>query len=373
MLFQDTIATALFDVAIDALIGEWQVSVISDKGVSNTVVFSVSDNEPFISSITPDFALAGETITVTLKGTNFREEMTIKVSEAGIVVSDIHFVSVREATAVFNIAEDASPVERNISVATENGNSNSVNFSISGTAPAINRINPDSGKIGEKVKVRLTGENFTSSITITISEDTGITISSVNVESANVLTAVFNIANDSSPGVAGVRQVSVTTIKGTSNSVVFTVILPRSCFSSSLLSGQLTLDEHLTFPENVEPSHAQNTQIGILESLRNFRDVVLSKSLKGIKLIRYYYKYSDEVTEIVNANPGLKSKAMEIQNELLEIFKGSREDETIEYILNNSIPVWLESEINILIDDISEKGSDDLKNAIKEAMKLMYE
>ena len=94
------------------------------------------------------------------------------------------------------------------------------------TLPTLTDITPNEAFPGETVTVILNGENFTSDMTVNINE-TGVTVSNVNVASANLATAQFDIANDSSSGVPGVKQVSVTTIKGTSNSVGFTVRLAK--------------------------------------------------------------------------------------------------------------------------------------------------
>jgi hypothetical protein len=54
-----------------------------------------------------------------------------------------------------------------------------------------------------------------------------------------------------------------------------------------------------------------------LETLRRFRDEILSKTASGNKLIQLYYGYSDIIVEILTANPALKNHAKELLEQII--------------------------------------------------------
>ncbi len=109
-----------------------------------------------------------------------------------------------------------------------------------------------------------------------------------------------------------------------------------------------------------------------LLNLRHFRDSRLKKSLDGLKLIRLYYKHSPEIIALAESSPELKSRIAGNLKVLAEIVGIKSLNGSIIDIVNNSMPMWLENDINNLIDDIAEQGSRELKEAISEARELVY-
>ncbi len=126
----------------------------------------------------------------------------------------------------------------------------------------------------------------------------------------------------------------------------------RNCLGSSIL------------PEQIKT----NT----LDTLRLFRDNVMSNTVAGLKLIKLYYKHSNEVSAIINSDNGLKTRAIDALKHLSETAAHSNEPNAKDFV-NNAIPMWLEREINSIIDQIVEQGSKELKAAIDEAKGLVYE
>ncbi len=110
-----------------------------------------------------------------------------------------------------------------------------------------------------------------------------------------------------------------------------------------------------------------------LAALRMFRDKVMSKTSAGLKLISLYYRYSNEVEEILDADPALKSKASNILNNLAGALRSNVDKESVNQVVNGTISGSLVSEVNGLLDDISERGSSELKAAIRDAGALVYE
>ncbi len=56
-----------------------------------------------------------------------------------------------------------------------------------------------------------------------------------------------------------------------------------------------------------------------LETIRRFRDSRLSGSPQGLSLVYMYYKHADEITQILEAKPGLKARAAEITTRMLPL------------------------------------------------------
>jgi hypothetical protein len=108
-----------------------------------------------------------------------------------------------------------------------------------------------------------------------------------------------------------------------------------------------------------------------IKTLRDFRDNVLSKTPKGSSLIKLYYKYSSEVTGIINADPELKARAARALKELVKVMQGHISAASILDFEKHTIPAGLKDEISGLIDDIAEQGSEELRNAIEEARPLL--
>lgn len=99
-------------------------------------------------------------------------------------------------------------------------------------APTLGSISPASGYQGTSVPVTLTGTNFLSPATISIS-GAGVTASSVAVTSATSISAVFVISGGAA---ATARSVTVTTSGGTTGAVTFTVL---SAVSPGTLGGRI--------------------------------------------------------------------------------------------------------------------------------------
>ncbi len=110
-----------------------------------------------------------------------------------------------------------------------------------------------------------------------------------------------------------------------------------------------------------------------LRKMRHFRDSTLGRTLKGLSLIKLYYKHSPEVIKIVNADADLKFRMSANLKALSEIAGKPGANGSIVDFVKNSVPMWLERDTNELIDDIYERAGSDLQNAINEARALVYE
>jgi len=185
------------------------------------VEYIAADNTPKLSSITPNTGVRGTSVNVTLIGTDFVDiqgSTSMAVSGAGITITAFSVVSDSEITATLAIAANAGLGAHNVTVITLNGTSNAVPFTVTNPpAPALTSIAPISGFRGTAVPVTLTGTNFFTGATVAVSGG-GITVSGVNVVSSTSITAIFTI---SATTAISARNVTVTSIGGTSNAVTF--------------------------------------------------------------------------------------------------------------------------------------------------------
>jgi hypothetical protein len=120
----DTTVTATFTVAANATLGASTVTVTAPGGASNTVAFTVQG--PAITSIVPAAGLHNTSASVTIHGSDLAGATGVTMSGSGITCS----VTGSTSTAVnanCAIANTATHGSRNVSVATPNGNTNTLN------------------------------------------------------------------------------------------------------------------------------------------------------------------------------------------------------------------------------------------------------
>src|SRR4029077_12477305 len=122
---------------------------------------------PTLTSISPNNGVQGQSVPVTLTGTNFIAGATIGLSGAGITVSNTTVASVTQITATFTIAANAPTGAQNITVTTSGGTSGVQLFTVNLLLPpTLTSINPNNGVQGQSVPVTLTGTNFVAGATI---------------------------------------------------------------------------------------------------------------------------------------------------------------------------------------------------------------
>jgi hypothetical protein len=223
-LTSSTQITATLNIAAGAALGARNVSVTTTGGTSSPVTFTVNAGTlvPTLTSVSPASGTQGSTVNVTLTGTNFAVGATVGGSSNDLTISKVVVVSATQITATLTLASTAITGGHNIFVTTSGGNSNVQAFTINASAaaaPVLTSISPNRGGLGATVNVTLTGKNFVAGATVGIS-GAGVTVSNVKVVGGTQITAAVTIAFGAA---RGVRQASVTTTGGTSNSVSFTV------------------------------------------------------------------------------------------------------------------------------------------------------
>ncbi len=216
--------TATLVIGAAAATGSYNVSVTTGGSTTNALPFTVtasSGGAPVLTSITPSSGAPGTSVNVTLAGSNFTPQSSVRLSGLGASVRNVVVVSATQITATFVLSSTTAAGQDNVFVVTAAGNSNIQPFTVtsSGSAPALTSITPNSGTQGTAVNVTLAGTNFASGATVAVS-GSGVTASNVTVVSATQITATLTL---SASAATGARNVSVTETAGTSNSVTFSV------------------------------------------------------------------------------------------------------------------------------------------------------
>ena len=155
--------TATFTIAANAATGAQNITVTTSGGTSGAQPFTVNLAPPTLTSISPNNGVQGQSVPVTLTGTNFIAGAAIGVSGAGITVSNTTMASTTQITATFTIAANAATGAQNITVTSSGSLTTAVTFTVNpavGSTPTLTSISPNSGVQGQGVAVTLTGTNF---------------------------------------------------------------------------------------------------------------------------------------------------------------------------------------------------------------------
>jgi large repetitive protein len=206
--------------------GTYKITFTASNGVGSNAVqhftlMVVNPAAPTLTSITPNTGLRGTNVPVTLTGTNFTSTgMTVTVSGSGVKVGTTTVVNSTTITTTFEISDTAGLTARTIKVTTAGGASNTETFTVLG--PTLTSISPDTGEQTTSFLVTLTGTGLTGATAINVS-GSGVSSSGLTVVNTSTVTATFTIT-----ATAGLttRNVSVTTLIGTTNTTTFTVVAP---------------------------------------------------------------------------------------------------------------------------------------------------
>jgi hypothetical protein len=154
--------TATFGIAANATPGGYPVSVTSGGINSNGVTFTVTTMVPVLSSLSPESGGAGNSVPVTLTGSNFVAGATLSSTNSSLSFSNVNVVSGTQITATFTVASNASPGSAPVTVTTSYGTSNAVGYTIQ---PLFTPIRVDAGS----------KQSYTDALGQVWSADTGFT------------------------------------------------------------------------------------------------------------------------------------------------------------------------------------------------------
>ncbi|MDM7999808.1 MAG: hypothetical protein QUS33_07390 [Dehalococcoidia bacterium] len=236
--------TANITVAATASAGPRDVSVSNPYG-TDTLPGAFTVPSASISSVSPSMAKQGQTLNVSILGTNLGRASTAAFGE-GIAATGFSVVSPDRLSVNLSISASASLGPRDVSVSTDEGSATLVGgFSVVERDPAIASVSPSSGKQGEVLNIAIEGVNLDGATGISLGD--GVSVNNFNSETAAKVVASITISVTAPPGF---RDVSVSTPDGvavlpdafevTAEAPVITDISPRSGKIGQALSLSIT-------------------------------------------------------------------------------------------------------------------------------------
>jgi hypothetical protein len=201
---------ASITISPDAVTGNRDVYVTTPGGV-NTLSngFKVIQALPVITSIEPDQGRQGETLNLTITGSNFSGVSAIQFG-AGISVNSFNLLSSGQISVNITIVSDTEAGSRDISVTTPGGSQTLSNgFTVKQAQPLITSVSPDSGNRGAALTVTLNGENLDGATSVGFGA--GIEVTGFTGISSMQLLVNLIISSDAA---TGFKDISVTTPGG---------------------------------------------------------------------------------------------------------------------------------------------------------------
>jgi len=179
-----------------------------------TTVKANTTGKPIIRSIDPEEGYAGDSLDMTITGSNFQDGATAKLTMSGqdaIDATDVSVDSASKITCTFDIPDDATVGTWSVAVTNSNGQSGELtNYFIvhkaKETNPTVSSITPKSGYQGDTIDITITGTGFKDGATAALikTDQDDITASDVTVSSATKIIATFYIPSDAKTGTWGV-------------------------------------------------------------------------------------------------------------------------------------------------------------------------
>jgi uncharacterized protein (TIGR03437 family) len=220
--------TALISSGDLANSGAASVTVLNPApggGISNSLMFSITNPVPALSNISPTSALAGSgNLMITVNGSGFSASSRVRFNGADLPTS---FVSGTQLTATIPASSLAAAGTASITVfnpAPGGGTSGAAPFTINNPVPSVTTLSPASATAGGAAfTLMVNGANFVSGSTVRWNGGNRVT----TFIGANQLSAAITAADVASAGAAGVTVANPAPGGGASNAVNFTVVQPN--------------------------------------------------------------------------------------------------------------------------------------------------
>ncbi len=206
----DTQITATITIGGGAAPGYRDVSVTTAEGADTEINGFLVVGVPSVSSATPNQAIQGQSLSVTLAGTNFLGVTTVSFG-SGITVNSFTVDSATQISASISVSGSATVGARDVSVTNAAGTGTLTSgFTVDPAPPTIGSASPNQGVQAQTENVTISGTYFTGATSVDFGAD--ITTNSFTVDSATQITANITIGAGAAPGL---RDFSVTTPGGT--------------------------------------------------------------------------------------------------------------------------------------------------------------
>ncbi len=195
--------------------GRWKVTVVNTDGGTATfgdgitTGIEIAGGKPTLATIAPKRINHDQELQFTITGDNFAKGLTATVAEGGVAQTQAaHITSKTQAEITMRAASSPTAGPRTLVLRNADGqsSSNTNAFAVDADLPAagtptIGTVSPSTLGVGaDKVAVKVTGTNFGSTPTVTVSGPTGITVNSVTRDSSTQLTLAVSVTNAASVG-----------------------------------------------------------------------------------------------------------------------------------------------------------------------------
>jgi len=179
--------------------GDYGVTVTTSGGTSNAMTLQViaHPNTPTLTAITPAYGRVGQSVDLTLTGTDFQTGTSINTTGTGLHAT-ILSRTFTQIHATLAIDANAALGQREISV-TSGQESNRLTFEVIGAVPVLVSISPDTVRAGDVTHVTFTGKYFDASDTQILALP-GPTITNVRFLSTTQITADVSFPGDFQEG-----------------------------------------------------------------------------------------------------------------------------------------------------------------------------
>jgi len=176
-----------------------------------TVTAATTPTVPNISSVSPSQALQGQTLSVTITGTNLLGVTTVSFG-SGITVNNFTLDSANQITASIAVNGSATIGTRDVSVAKAAETATLTSGFTVAAMPAITSVSPNQVVQGQTLSVTITGTNLLG--VTTVSFGSGITVNDFTVNSPTEIVANITIAADATIGTSDVSVSTPTSVGG---------------------------------------------------------------------------------------------------------------------------------------------------------------
>jgi hypothetical protein len=170
-------------------------------------LYQVGNSRPVLTSLSPESALAGEVVELTLLGANFESGVSsFAISGSGIRVIRTLVISQFQLRVTVSIDQNAPPGIRNIRVINNppaGGSSSTINFRVKPPPhpePLLLRMSPSSAKQGDTLMTELSGRAFVPGQSFVVLDGEGLAMDSIIVHDDKRISVKLIVNEVAAPG-----------------------------------------------------------------------------------------------------------------------------------------------------------------------------
>jgi hypothetical protein len=203
--------TLAVSVAGNAATGARDLTVTNSQSETVTKSNALTIASDFqVTHAVPNGRPQGYSGTFQVLGSGFTGSPSVTISGSLATAGSVTVDSAARLTVGVNVAANAAPGARDISVTQGNVTKTCTGCFIVGEVPTVTSVSPTSGNGGGQVDVTVNGTKFADNPTVTLEKagQNPINMILVNRQSASVITGTFDLTN-AAPGVWDVKVVNV--------------------------------------------------------------------------------------------------------------------------------------------------------------------